>query len=327
MWLLLATLIRWGLRGVLAKRGAKILWATSLLASGGVLAGAALTLLRVAPVGEQAPPEIQGTPPAQSSLPSIGPPRTLPPGPAAQPPPPVRWVSPTPSRSPPPPESGSGGTAGGAGPAAHGAASSYPQFPWPPPPPSAETVVPNAVLLSGLRQPSRLADIAQVLVNALQNAGYYQNVYYEAPNGFALVARLERIYRDGSSYQGLARFDSSFSPLPAFSLSGYLRALFQAPTGYYRVIVFIISNTPFAADGKAISSSEADLWLERGANALPVRIADIRYTDTYTCTALIYEFEKHDAQSDPTEDRPGPLSADAHLIKARIAETLRWPLH
>lgn len=202
----------------------------------------------------------------------------------------------------------------------------YPQFPWPPPPPSAEIIVPNPVLLQGLAHPA-LGDIAAVLVQALQQAGYYQNAYYEVPHGFALVARLERIHPDGSPYQGVARFDSSFSPLPEFSVSGYLRALFGAPTGYYRVIAFVISDTPFAATGTPVSSQEANMWLEHGANALPLRIADVGYSAGYACTALIYEFQKQDAQSNPVEDTPGVLPADTHLMKARIAEALRWQLH
>lgn len=308
VWLVLATLIRWGLRWLLARRSATALWVTGLFVSAGVIG---LALLLLAPIGERSIKLMLSlpasrVPTSESSLPSSAPPpSTAPAEPAAEPPPPPDFKA-------------SGQT---------GAASAYPQFPWPPAPPSAETVVPNQVLLAGLRQAVRLGDISQVLVNALENAGYYQNVYYEVPHGFALVARLERIYPDGSSYQGTARFDSSFFPLPAFSLAGYLRALFQAPTGYYRVIAFIVSDTPFAANGKPISSSEADIWLERGANALPVRIADTAYSATYTCTALIYEFEKHDARSDPIEDLPGPLSADAHLVKAKIAETLGWPLY
>ena len=202
----------------------------------------------------------------------------------------------------------------------------YPQFPWPPPPPSAELVVPNQVLLHGLPHPA-LGDVAGILVQALQQAGYYQNVYYQVPHGFALVARLERIHPDGSPYQGLTRFDSSFSPLPEFSLSGYLHALFGAPIGYYRVIAFVISDTPFAATGTPVSSQEANMWLEHGANALPLSIADVGYSAGYACTALIYEFQKQDAHSNPIEDTPGVLPADTHLVKARIAEALKWQLH
>lgn len=186
--------------------------------------------------------------------------------------------------------------------------------------------MPNGVLLAGLRQPPRLGSIAHVLARALAHAGYSQSAYYAVPDGFALVARLERIHPDGSPYLGLARFDSAFSPLPTFSLSGYIHALFDAPVGYYRVIAFVITDTPFAATGTPVSSHAANLWIERGANVLPGSIARTRYSAGYVCTALIYEFEKHDPQSDPVEDQPGPLAADTNLIKAKIAEALRWPL-
>lgn len=63
VWLLLATFIRWGLRGLLAKRSATISWATGLLVSGGVIAAAAFALLRLAPVGEQ---PLAAIPPVQA---------------------------------------------------------------------------------------------------------------------------------------------------------------------------------------------------------------------------------------------------------------------
>jgi len=342
IWLALTALIRWVIRWVLPTVRTTISWTIGMLASGGVLF--ILTLVFLVPMIR--PQYLREMPLMQAEPPSPPPPPVSMVPPSETPPPSVAKAAPPPSAmkaAPPPadfsvppdealPHYYTAAPPTPKGPqAADSSASSstgytYPQFPWPPPPPSGEIVVPNEVLLAGLSHPA-LGDIARLLVQALQHAGYYQSVYYEAPHGFALVARLERIHPDGSPYQGTARFDSRFSPLPEFSLSGYLHALFRAPTGYYRVIAFIISDTPFAATGTPVSSQEANMWLEHGANALPLRIADVGYSVGYACTALIYEFQKQDAQSDPVEDTPGLLSADTHLVKAKIAEALKWQLH
>jgi len=164
------------------------------------------------------------------------------------------------------------------------------------------------------------------LRQSLERSGYYQMSYHPVPQGFALVARLERINSDGSPFTGGERFNTSFDPLQKFTIGGYLRALFVAPPGYYRVIVFVVSGSPFSANGTPVSSKEADQWLENGSNVLTSRIGDMPYSTDHVCTALIYEFEKRDPGSNPIERHPGRLSANAHILKAKIAEALRWKL-
>lgn len=207
-------------------------------------------------------------------------------------------------------------------------AASVPEFPWPPPPPSAQRVIPAEVLLERMREaagqegqaPNKtftLRDLDGVLSSALTSAGYERS-YFGAPDGgFALVTRMERTTASGAP-DPQQRFDPGFRPLPAFSLDGYLRALFTAPPGYYRIVVFVVSPRPFATTGAPVSADEATAWLEKGLNVLPPVIGRRPYSSAYATTALIYEFEKRDAQSNPTERHPGRLSADAHLTGSGI---------
>jgi hypothetical protein len=160
------------------------------------------------------------------------------------------------------------------------------------------------------------------LRQALTFGGYWEGTYFSVPGGFALVARLERINLDGTPAQGEARFDTSYRPLQEFSVRSYLRALFLAPPGYYRVIAFVVSPVPFAATGAPITADTAGLWVEIGANALPQRLQDEMYSPNFNCTALIYEFEKRDAGSNPQERRPGRLPAEIHLSRSRLWEGL-----
>jgi hypothetical protein len=203
-------------------------------------------------------------------------------------------------------------------------APSFPELPWPPPRPSALIVIPHAVLLPKVDDP-RLHDVDEVLQTALRSKGYWQSSYYGVPGGYALVARLERTHVDGSPYAEMSRWDQSQN-IRDFSVGEYLRALFTAPRGYYRVIVFVVSNVSFSASGVPITSTGANQMLENGANVLVAELGGWRYTSDYLCTALIYEFEKLEDVRDPLTRRPGRLSANTHLIKSGIAEALQWPL-
>lgn len=205
-----------------------------------------------------------------------------------------------------------------------------PAFPWPPPPPSSWEVIPRRLLVQRLQPAAErtrgkarlhLRDLGALLAGALRHAGY-EHSYYAVPDGFALVARLERITPSGAPYPPRLRFDPSFHQLQSFSLEGYLQALFLAPPGYYRVIVFIVSATPFTATGKPVSADQATAWLEQGANVLPAPIGALPYSAAYACTAMVYEFEKRDTQSNPVELHPGRLTARVHLAASGIAEDL-----
>jgi hypothetical protein len=207
-----------------------------------------------------------------------------------------------------------------------------PPFPWPPPPFSASIVIDRSLLRARVSEvasqaapaghaPLHLLDVDAVLQHALRGAGYEYR-YYAAPGGFALVARLERITEAGAPYPGDGRWNASFRPIEQFSLVEYLRALFLAQEGHYRVIAFIVSRTQFTATGAPITSGDAAAWLEGGANVLPRQIGAMEYLPDYDCTALIYEFDKDDPKSNPVERAPGRLSAQAHLDRSGIAAGL-----
>jgi tetratricopeptide (TPR) repeat protein len=210
-----------------------------------------------------------------------------------------------------------------------------PPFPWPPPSPSEKSVIPADALFGQANRaaveqtgevrampPSvHLRDIDAVLRAALQKARY-EFSYYAAPRGFALVARLERFTEKGAPYPGAQRFDGTFRPFEQFTIRDYLRALLLAPPGYYRVIVFIVSPQPFTSTSKPVTSEEARDWLDNGVNSLPRTIGALPYVlPDYTCTALIYEFEKRDMRPNPFVQHPGRLTVEAHLEGSGISLT------
>lgn len=184
-------------------------------------------------------------------------------------------------------------------------------------------VIPQGVLLQSMRlkspkSPAQLKDVDAALHRSLRKAGYEYS-YFSVERGFALVSRMERITDAGAPYPDpKLRFDASVKHLTVFSIQDYLKALFLAPPGYFRLIVFIVSPVPFSATGKPVSADEANAWLQQGANMLPPAVGRLNYSKDYACTALIYEFEKRDTNAHPTERQPGRLSAQTHLVMSGI---------
>ena len=203
-----------------------------------------------------------------------------------------------------------------------------PQFPWPPPEASARLVVPDRFFRQGPRLFVR--DVEEAIRSALEANGYVERSYFAVPDGFALVTRLESFYDDGSSKEGPERWVTDVGPLRSFSLRAYLRALFLASAGHYRVIVFIVTPMPFSESEAKVSVDETTAWLNSGLNILPVSIGEREYSPNHVCTAMIYEFTQSEAH-EATENIPGRISGDQHLLKSKIWPTFEsrqpQPLH
>jgi hypothetical protein len=174
-----------------------------------------------------------------------------------------------------------------------------PQFPWPPPKASTWRVLPAWPLGPHMRA---YGDIDMKLTSALDAKGYTERSYYSVPGGFALVTRLEQIYSDGRSKTPPDRF--SVELLPASSFTDYIFALFHANPGYYRVIVFVVTDQTIVQGVNAPAQSDVTHWLEAGANSLPDPPASNKLPQGVRCTALIYEMENPGTDS----------SQQAHLI-------------
>jgi len=204
--------------------------------------------------------------------------------------------------------------------AAPHAAFALPDFPWPPPTPSDRMLLPRAGFARGLGANPSLSDAAGRLTDALQQAGYSQYSFYGAPGGFALVARLERIRPDGTPEPEAQRFAPPSASAP-FSLGSYLKQLFIAPEGYYRLIVFVVTDNVVVTHGAAPTAATTEAWLRNGADRLPPAYATLPFTKAHEVDALIYEFRKQ-GKGPATALLPSPLDARAHLQKAGLYSLL-----
>lgn len=189
----------------------------------------------------------------------------------------------------------------------------FPEFPWPPRS-SAFSRIPNHYVTT-LEGQTTLKDVGLRLEGAFRSGGYEQTGYYSVPGGFALVSRLEQFKSDGMPANESYRWSSDVQVPPFLSLE-YWITLITGKVGRYRVIVFVITDDFFSqASGKKVGSEEAASLAINGANRLPDEIGSIPFQDDYTCTALVYEFEKRFADQPAEFKENGSLLAERHLQK------------
>lgn len=232
---------------------------------------------------------------------------------ASAPPPPAPVSDPAPAL--PPPAANGGGGGGGGGPAA----SALPDFPWPPPRYSAFEVLARDELVPAAD--ARLGAVAQRLEAAFDAAGYVERSYYRVPGGFALASRAEQIHADASPFPVPERWRVD-SEGAGRSFAARLRALFNAPPGHYRVIVFVVTDQDFAAAPRTAPEAEARAWVSGGGLRLPPAIAARPFTPAHYASALIYEFERRSERARAEVRVPSAAPGRVHLEKGGLWQAL-----
>ncbi|QDV16945.1 hypothetical protein Pan153_15790 [Gimesia panareensis] len=197
------------------------------------------------------------------------------------------------------------------------------EFPWPPPKASAQYVIPETYFQDGSGKQVLVKDVDQKICDALTDQGYSERSYFAVPGGFALVTRLEQFDKDGKSKTPPDRWVTDMAPMREFSLGDYIRALFTASPGYYRVIVFIVTPVLFDQTDQKVEREEAMAWLRSGLNSLPDDVGAQEYSESHECTALIYEFKQPAKGTEAEINLPGQLSGLEHLTKAGLLEGIK----
>ncbi len=192
------------------------------------------------------------------------------------------------------------------------------KFPWPPPPPSSALEIP----VDRFHGAKDLGGVNAKLKAALIKAGYVDGGrYYSIPRGFAIATQIEHINRDGSPMAGEERWQPNPLP-PDLTLANLLKVLFDAKPGFYRIIVFAITDVPISPEGTPPNQEVAGEWLHHGMLSLPSTIAEISYTRATACTALIYEFERRGYNDATHPLMSGAPSAKTQLVQANIWSAL-----
>jgi len=168
-----------------------------------------------------------------------------------------------------------------------------------------------------------LGDVARHLDLALARVGYSERSYYAVPGGFAVATRLEQITPDGTPKADPQRWSTTLPEQPVFSLGDYLRALFAAPRGDYRVIVFIVTDQAFATSARIATNAQAEAWLAGGLDRLPRALQAIAFDADFGASALVYQFRKTAHADPPVALDNSAASAARQLDRSGISAALR----
>ncbi len=197
----------------------------------------------------------------------------------------------------------------------------YPIFPMPAPPPSSS--VPKIELYSNAAEtesPTTLGAIDSIITSALEEREYtYKYFAPENHNGFVIVTRLERYLEDGSSAEPEDRWNPEVG-VPDSFLEGLL-CPFHVEAGYYRIMVFVVTDTPYTTNADPVTREEAEEWLHSGANMLPHYISEAN-SSGFIVDLLIYEYKKPGRGQRPVFLESSNLTGYDHLEKSGVGELL-----
>ena len=208
---------------------------------------------------------------------------------------------------------------------------SFPSFPDTVPLPSRIYTI-NDSLWSKVRT---LGDVKKSLDQALRNTGYEERTYFKINSkegkdfaGFAIAAQMEQIDADAYSLQPPDRWNVTFNNKESFSLESMMKVLFGSNPGYYRVLVFHISNEPFVKETKStLKLPQARMLAAKGANTLDATIAKEDFTFDYKCNLLIYEFEIPESGAAPFLRIPSHHSGKIHITRSGLKEAIKPLIH
>ncbi|MBC7774894.1 MAG: hypothetical protein H7246_05590 [Phycisphaerae bacterium] len=194
-----------------------------------------------------------------------------------------------------------------------------PRFPWPPPQCPRRSEVDNTLF----SKCKLLEDVDGRLAKALDDSKYGQRSYFYVPNGFALVTQFEQYKMDGSSLAEVDRWKDYPIP-PDADWTETFKRFFTGYTGYFRILVFVVTDKPFVMDtSSAISADTGKSWLMAGGNRLPTEIGKMPYLSNYRVTLLVYEFEAKSATKTADKKCPGRLEPGIHLLKSGIKQLIK----
>jgi hypothetical protein len=198
-----------------------------------------------------------------------------------------------------------------------------PRFPWPPPQPSAFTRIPGIFLKKSTGKTS-VGDVAKILENALNNAGYKENVWFYVRDGFVLMTQLEQIDPEtGSPLEDVRRWGTDIAPPK--DLESYLNIILKPKEAHFRLIAFVFTTQKCTMNVfPEIKHIDFKKWLSPGIiNGLPGKVKNLPYVKLHNCAALIYEFKKFAGQNELVFKNRSKFPGIKHLEITKIWEKLK----
>ena len=167
---------------------------------------------------------------------------------------------------------------------------------------------------------STLGAVNDKICRALNQRGYRNRSYFSVKNGFAIVTQMEQYNRTDATPRGEdVRWLSNPARESFAGLMDYITATIWPNKGYFRLFVFVVTDSPYRSSGERVNKKDAEAWLCKGANRLPKEIAGKLFTADHTVSALVYEFEVPESTLRARQICPTPyFNAGDHLKRAGL---------
>ena len=141
-----------------------------------------------------------------------------------------------------------------------------------------------------------LETVKERLVIVLDSCGYFEKRFFGTPDnlGFAISTRLERINKQGFPKDPRFLVGRKKLDVTNFKLSEYLKELFFAKPGRYRIIMFLFSEYVEFEKGKPENNSKniRDQVFDAGSPNLNFQYSKKAVpSNRYKLNVLVYEFE------------------------------------
>jgi hypothetical protein len=173
-------------------------------------------------------------------------------------------------------------------------------------------------------------DAATALTQRITNAGYPAPRYLGIGcQGVAVAATFEKIDKVSGKRTANNPFVApSANKLRNKGAWSFVVGLFSAPTGYYRRIIFLITDEAPPKNSGTASAEVVDDIFEDGSATLPKDYRQVSLTQQYKVHAYVYEFAK-EAGAEPTlykgtgtPPNKGILTINQHLTASGLFQSL-----
>jgi hypothetical protein len=133
---------------------------------------------------------------------------------------------------------------------------------------------------------------------------------------------MEQMNEDGSPKSDEARW--SVEPQrDYYSVVDYIKALFYAKPGRFRVITFVVTDVPLTFSDEPFQRHQLQRLMKKGAPTLSPEIGQAKFTAKHNCYVLIYEFEKAGIDTQAVFVGTSQFDTKTHLAKTGLLAALR----
>jgi hypothetical protein len=164
----------------------------------------------------------------------------------------------------------------------------------------------------------------------LDKAGYTDRGFFRTTDGYAIATQIERINPDGTPFAADQRWHIAPTGLLSFGdgftfdklIGDCVTAVTHADPGHYRIFVFVVTDVPVTGpppgSTNAMTVAAANTLAENGAASLPSAFGEIPFSDSYSVTALVYEFERPSVGTGANLSIPSDMPGIVHLQRAGL---------